>query len=284
MVKQELLDDKLVLEQTSQYKLSIQVSLNGFSFCCLDSRTKRFVAVKDFAFNNVSNTYEEVCFNIENIVKEDNLLNLHYKEVRCMVINPMYTLVPTSLFSEYNKAAYLRSLLTVPESEVEFFARPLADKGITVVFAIPKIISMMIRGIAPNASFYHLCVPQVEKQLGEKGTGAVQLSIYLSKDLACYSLFKDGALKINTTFTYESTADLVYFTMLLLKEHGVKPADVEVHLSGRVEKQSSRYSDLGQFLPKLALDAVPKGYEYSYLFKYKAEHQFANLFKLVECE
>lgn len=284
MVKQELLDQKLVLEQTEQYKLSIQVSLNGFSFCCMDDRTKRFVALKDYSIANLSGTFDELCFQIERIVKEDELLNRPYKEVKCMLVSQMYTLIPSEFFIKEKSFEYLKSLIPFSEKEVEVHYSRIKNSSIVAVYAIPVTITSAIREAHPTATFYNQCVPQINKQLAEKTTSQYQLSIFTHNNLVGFSLMDNGKLKIYTTYNIESTSDLVYYALLLLKEHDIKPADVEVYVSGTVEKQSPRFAELSQYLPNLALDLVPKGFEYSYLFKYKAEHQFANLFKLVECE
>lgn len=284
MVKQELLDEKLVLEQTSHYKLSIQVSLDGFSFCCLDDRTKRYVAVKDYTFANISSSFEEACFNIAGIVNDEELLKQPYKEIRCMLVAPSTTLVPSSLFVEGKAFSYIKNLISLPEGEVETFSCKLSDSSITAVFAYPKILTSLIREISPEAKFYSYSIPFINKQISEHTASPAQLAMFICGNTACYSLIQNKALKISTSFTFESTTDLVYYTLLLLKEHGLKPAEVEVYISGKVEKHSPRHSELSQYLPNLAFDCVPRGYEYSYRFKNKAEHQFSNLFKLVECE
>lgn len=284
MIKQELLDQKLVLDQTNQYKLSIQVSLNGFSFCCLDDRTKRFVALKDYSIANLSGTYDELCFHIEKIVKEDELFRLPYKEVKCMLVSQMATPIPSEFFLKEKAFEYLKALIPFQENEVDVFYSRIKNSTIISVYAIPKTITSAIKDIHPNAEFYNQNVPQISKLLSEKTTSKHQLSMFIHENMACFSLMENGGLKIYTTYLIESTSDLVYYALLLLKEHDIAPADIEVYLSGAVEKQSPRFAELSQFLPNLALDLVPKGFEYSYLFKYKAEHQFANLFKLVECE
>lgn len=284
MVKQELLDQKLALDQTEQYKLSIQVSLNGFSFCCLDDRTKRFVALKDYSIANLSGTFDELCFHIERIVKEDELLKRPFKEVKCMLVSQMFTLIPAEFFLKEKSFEYLKALIPFSSNEVEIHHAQVKNSSIISVYALPKSITSAIRDIHPKATFYNQSVAQISKQLAEKTTSQHQLSMFIHDNLACFSLMDNGSLKIYTAYTIESISDLVYYALLLLKEHEIQPNDVEVYLSGTVEKQSPRFAELSQYLPNLALDLVPKGFEYSYLFKYKAEHQFANLFKLVECE
>ncbi|TCN70581.1 DUF3822 family protein [Acetobacteroides hydrogenigenes] len=284
MVKQELLDQKLVLEQTEQYKLSIQVSLNGFSFCCMDDRTKRFVALKDYAIANLSGTFDELCFHIERILKEDELLKRPYKEVRCMLVSQMFTLIPSEFFIKEKSYEYLKALIPFSASEVEVHHARIKNSSIVSVYALPIPITSATREAHPNVSFYNQSIPQITKQLAEKTTSQYQLSVFIHDNLVGFSLMDGGKLKIYTAYTIESTSDLVYYALLLLKEHDIKPADIEVYVSGTIEKQSTRFAELSQYLPNLALDLVPKGFEYSYLFKYRAEHQFANLFKLVECE
>ncbi len=284
MIKHELLDQKLDIEQTEQYKLSIQVSQNGFSFCCMDDRTKRFVALKDYSIANMSDNFDELCFSIERILKEDELLSRPFKEVKCMLISQMFTLIPEEFFIQDKSFEYLKALIPLSANEVEVAHSKIKNSTIVTVYAIPNAIATVIREAHPNVKFYNQSVPQISKQLSEKTANQYQLSIFINCSLACFSLMDSGKIKIYTTYKIEGTSDLVYYALLILKEHEIKTSEVEVYISGNVEKQSSRFAELSQYLPNLALDLVPKGYEYSYLFKYKAEHQFANLFKLTECE
>ena len=283
MVKQELLDEKLVLEKTKQYKLSIQVSLNGFSFCCLDDNIKRFVALKEYSFTNNFSSSEEQCRLLSETFENDDLFKQSFKEVSCIYFSQTYTLIPQDFFIEKKASSYINPLISDKGDRLEVFFKHIEANNSVAVFALPSNIVQLIRKFHPNAKFYNQCVPQLTKQLAECTVKGFQLSILLNEGMGCLSLLENGELKVNNTFNFESTSDLIYYTLLILRENQANPEDVSVYVSGDIDKRSEKYCQLAQFLPNLAVESVPKGYEYSYLFKYKAEHQFANLFKLVEC-
>lgn len=284
MVKLELLDEKLNLGKTKQYKLSIQASLDGFSFCCMDDNLKRFVALKSFAFEKPMHSYDELALQIQPIIDNDELFNKEFKEVKCMAISPMYTLIPRSFFVKENAFEYIAPIIPYKREDVDLFARSIDFNDSIVVFAIPRNLAGLLQIFHANIEFYSQAFPQITKQAEYKASFPSLLSLIIDGNLACLSLLNDGKLVINNTFAFESSSDLVYYTLLVLKESEIKPENTEVHIEGNITKGSQCYGELSRFLPNLAFEPVPKGYEYSYLFKNRAEHQFANLFKLTECE
>ncbi|NNK18825.1 MAG: DUF3822 family protein, partial [Maribacter sp.] len=88
-------------------KLSIQVSLNGLSFCVLDTIGNRILKSDRLVFEkNLSPL--ELRENLEQLVKMHKLDSSYFSEVVVVHSNNLFSLVPKSLFDAEELANYLK--------------------------------------------------------------------------------------------------------------------------------------------------------------------------------
>ena len=89
------------------HKLSIQVSLNGLSFCVLDTISNSLVHSHSRVFEK-----EMSPFNLHKIIRDDfeekGILDYAYSEIISIHRNTLFTLVPMPLFDPDHLANYLK--------------------------------------------------------------------------------------------------------------------------------------------------------------------------------
>ena len=83
MYEKELFDETLDINSTSNYEISIQVSLNGFSFCLLDIHRNKFVMLREY---KLSGRDYELSKQIEEIIYKDDFLGKPYHKYRLVYI------------------------------------------------------------------------------------------------------------------------------------------------------------------------------------------------------
>ena len=71
-----LLDETLDINITRSYHLSIQIDLDGFSFCILDTTRNKYVALKHYSFDQESDNLEG---EIKAVFDKDEFLNQEFK-------------------------------------------------------------------------------------------------------------------------------------------------------------------------------------------------------------
>ena len=107
------------INQKSYKKLSIQVSLNGLSFCCRDTLSGQITSFESVEFTNFPKN-----FTIENCLWKAILdysdLTKQYDQITVLHENNLSTFVPKPLFDEDYKGSYLQYNTKVFESD--FFA------------------------------------------------------------------------------------------------------------------------------------------------------------------
>ena len=94
-------DETLDINITQSYYLSIQVSLNGLSFCILDPVRNKYIALShqnfetDLIFDDFLNTIEEY-------IEKNELLNHTFKSTKLIWLTNKNTLIPNSFFKKEN--------------------------------------------------------------------------------------------------------------------------------------------------------------------------------------
>ena len=89
-------------------KLSIQIALNGLSFCILDTQKNELTNIEHFHFDSVTNPLQLDAEIIAILDTHKDVFNQPFKEVFISHRNSLSTFVPKPLFSDQNLADYLK--------------------------------------------------------------------------------------------------------------------------------------------------------------------------------
>ena len=98
---------KTTLEKSNHHKLSIQFTLDGFSFCITNLDSKKTIHFCEYTFPKTLETPENLVARIETIFQEDSHLQEDFKEILIIHQNSLSTLVPNTLFLEEHLKEYL---------------------------------------------------------------------------------------------------------------------------------------------------------------------------------
>ncbi|MBT8320565.1 MAG: DUF3822 family protein, partial [Eudoraea sp.] len=89
------------------HKLSIQVSLNGLSFCVLDTIGNAIPLSKRIEFGKQLSPYE-VLKELKSLIRSEGILDYQYSDVVVIHSNTLFSLVPKDLFNPEELANYLK--------------------------------------------------------------------------------------------------------------------------------------------------------------------------------
>src|SRR6056297_1568834 len=99
-------DETLDLNRAHAYRLSIQVSLNGFSFSVLDQVRGKFVLLKHHDLSDLP-SLEKKGDKLDKIMGSEPYLKPAYNKTTAMVASGKSTLIPAAYFQEKNLKKYL---------------------------------------------------------------------------------------------------------------------------------------------------------------------------------
>lgn len=277
------IDKSFDAQNISNYHLSLQVFLKGFSFCLLDRQKNKFVALGHYYYQPLV-SYAKSLELLEKKLQENELLSLPFVHIKIIFDTPKYTFIPSSFFSEETKKELFEFNHLLEKREC-LLTNYLFSNSNYVVFSIPEYIKDWIEKNMPTAKIYHQSVPFVEeillntKAIGQKE--AVYVNIHHS--FIDVAFIKNSSLQLFNSFDIQSMNDFRYFLLNIYDQLKISPTDVPIIFSGFVRKNDEKVEQIKKFIKHVHFFVKPSYFHYSFHFENVEEHYFTNMLNLYQC-
>jgi hypothetical protein len=157
---------------------------------------------------------------------------------------PQSTLVPWDHFKQEDTSALLRNLYGI-NSGSSIISESIGEWQVYNVYAIPKELHDWINGKYAAASYWHqytlLLKSMNTTQEGDR------LLVDLRRDDFTLVAARGNKLLLATSFHYSTPEDVLYYLLKVVQEFGFSQQEVNLSLSGLVDKQSALYKELYQY-------------------------------------
>ncbi|MGE4586733.1 MAG: DUF3822 family protein [Mangrovibacterium sp.] len=270
MQRLSLVDEDFDLKQSKDfYIMSIQLSLDGFSFSVLDSRSRKVICL----YHQDTFTLEPEFYlkKLRSIYEEADLLQIPYKKTNIFLSLPgKTTLVPLSLFREEMAETFFR--LTTERSRTGKIMYTLIPDMIScAVYELDQGIYDLLQKKHPGSHIQHDLLLSSRGYLPAHPLLKIRI---LRKQMEILSLH-DG-INFYNTYDWEHETDQLYYILGTVKNLGLKPGNIL--LDGMVNSRETIYQRLKAYFPKLALNRNNPVLQYSSLLERLPDARFTNLF------
>ena len=218
--------------------MSIQVSLNGLSFCILNQEKDKISYFKKINFEKQLDPVK-VLSNIELAYENEEELNQEVDEVVLLFTNSLFTLVPEELFDEDNAASFLKFNTKILKTD--FIAFDKINKDIVNVYIPYTNITNYFFDKYGEFEFRHSLSVLIESLLQlPKETAS---KVYLHTHLHNYELvvIENGKLIFANSFEFETREDFLYYLLFTAEQLNLDPLEFELILLGEISKESEEY-------------------------------------------
>lgn len=279
-----LIDETLDLNLTSTYHLSIQISLDGFSFSILDTIRNKYIVLKHINLKGILHPFS-LSEELTKYLDEDELLNADFKSVKCIYLSQKSTLVPSPLFKDENLSLYFQFNHQVDKSE-SLHHYKLKNSDTNIIYAIPECIEQSLKSKYSNIKFYHQGCPLIEDILlnHKNKENTCKVFVNVSQEFFDIATIKGSSLILFNSFHYKNEKDLIYFILNIYEQLKLNPETTEIILSGDINKNNSNYNMVKRFIRHIKFEKLNNSYGYSYTFNDIPSHSFVNLLNLSKCE
>ncbi len=281
-------DSAFNVEELGQYQLCLTIGPKEFYFAVINTNNNRCLSLEHFSFQKVG-SMERLTNFMKEIIEDHHYLSAGFwKEIFVCVKNQRFSLVPNSLFDEAHLTDYLNWQCEIDEEKDAFFYHQHPALGLVTTFATSKKLVKAIEEFYPNKKpiILHQTSPLLEGALQ-----AFEPSLPLKMHLHCSGSFlnivilrKGGQLQYNNVFTYKTPEDLLYFTMLVIKELELNPETLPVSVSGDIDFSDMNFTKLYQYIRALSFSTRPTHLHFGYMFDEVFDHQFFDLLSLPLCK
>ncbi|MCM8569908.1 DUF3822 family protein [Gramella jeungdoensis] len=226
-------------EKQFNKKLSIQVSLNGLSFCILDQKDNRITYFKKIDFEKQLDPIK-VLSKIELTYEKEEALNQPVDEVFLLYTNSLFSLVPEKLFDEDNASNYLKFNTKILKTDFIAFDN-IKDSIVNVYIPYTNITNYFFDKYGEFEYRHSLSVlieALLELQDNSEGT-----RVYLHSHLSSYELviIENGKLLFANSFEFETKEDFLYYLLFTAEQLKLDPDSFELILLGDITKDSEEY-------------------------------------------
>jgi hypothetical protein len=270
-------------EQTNLYHLSIQISLDGFSFAILDIPKGKYTLLKSTNF--FIKRSRLLFMKVRELMTDDEHLNLKYKSIEIVYSSENFTLVPQVF---YQQGAADKFLGFNHEIERGFTVdKTLLTKAEAwCIFNIPENLKEFLVLKYPKATIRHNLYPLVERALKENKNFPERKQVHLNFFRSYFELIVLSGTKLQlcNQFNYSGESDISYFVLYVFDQLKLPPDTTELVIHGQMQKTDPIYQTFKKYIGKTSFARPTPLYNYSYTFNQLPDHYFTTLLDLYKCE
>lgn len=218
--------------------MSIQVSLNGLSFCTLNQEGNTIEFFKKIDFEKQLDPIK-LLSKIELEYEKEPELNFPVDEVSLVFKNSLFSLVPETLFDEDHASSYLKFNTKILKTD--FIAFDRLEAGIVNVYIPYANITNYFFEKYGEFEYRHSLSVLIDSLL--KLPSSVEPKFYIHVHGNSYELvvIKNGKLILANSFEYDTKENFLYYILFTAEQLDIDPMDFELVLLGEIKKDSEEY-------------------------------------------
>lgn len=237
-------------ENISNLKLSIQVRLDGLSFCILDTHSGNVSWYKKVNFPKEHNPVKALQ-EIEFLYSQEKILHETFKEVTLLFSNDLYSPVPAEYFIEEEASTYLKFNTKILGTDV-VESDQINEELVNVYIPYTNITNYFFDRYG-EYEFKHSASELIQAALAlcpESETTA-----YLNNFIGYYDLVivKNGALLFGNTLNYETREDFIYYLLFTAEQLDLDPAVFKLILLGNITVETEEYKIAYTYIKNIEL-------------------------------
>lgn len=254
------INDHLDFNYLENSHLSIQINLDGFSFCIINNDLKEITAFLTFDYFENNASLDSILKNIQQIFEEEPLLKNKYQSVNVTFKNRLNTFVPVELFDEQLAASYLQHTVKVLSND--FVAHDIIETHNLVNVYIPYInINNFLFDQYGSFEYKHSSTVLVERLLNiSKNNSEPSFYVHVSKNDFEIIIINKNQLIFYNSFGLITPEDFAYFILFTFEQLQLDREIVEVTLLGDIDEHHNLYKLLYKYIRNIAL----LKYDYTY--------------------
>lgn len=227
------IDKSFSTKKTSQYRLSIQVDLDGFSFCVYDLTQNKHIVLRHIPAD-FSVSQELFPEKISTIYKEVSWLSQPFASCGCIYMSRKNTLIPSSFYNKETLRIFLDFAYPLDEMDEVHYKISEEAKAVAI-FAVPNTLASQLYTYHHNICFFNQCIPFMESVLKQNKERI--LAINVSSRIVDITICQNGKLFLHNSFSTNAATDILYYATFVLKQLELKPDNIQVLLSGRISSE-----------------------------------------------
>jgi hypothetical protein len=220
-------------------KLSIQVRLDGLSFCILNCGNNEIIWYKRENFPKEYNPVK-ILEKIEIHYQNEIELQGSMDEVVLIFSNDLYSLVPEAYFIEEEASNYLKFNTKILKTDVVAHDSIANNEMVNVYIPYSNIINYFFDKYGEFEYKHGISVLAEAVLELDSGEG---ITAYLNNFTDYFDLVvvKNKKLLLCNTFSYDTKEDFIYYLLFTAEQLELDPSQFDLRLLGDISEESALY-------------------------------------------
>jgi hypothetical protein len=228
------------LKKTKNIALSIQFSLDGFSFCVTDSETQEKIYFTAYQFEETLNSPEDLLEKIQFIFKTNTNLQYTYDSVLVIHKNNLSTLVPSKYFDENALTSYLNFNIKVLSTDFIAFDEIASSNAKNVYVPYININNYLFQNFGEFEYRHHHTI-LVEKLLTLEGSNDKTMFVNVSKNSFDIVVLENKKIIFLNSFLYYTKEDFIYYILFTAEQIQLNTEIFKLYFMGEIQTESEIY-------------------------------------------
>lgn len=237
------------INRTEEYKLSIQVNLDGFSFSVVHLHENRLLAAGQFPITISSESFLGRRFT--EWMNDTELLQKKYSVVQFYYFSEKFTLVPSS-FYEFKKQNKIIEEAFGKQKGISVRDNYLPEDEANLVFTIPDSLMEAFEKKFPGNIILHpvsLLSQKLHQNFLNNEDKSI-LALCFQNNFFSLLLYFQKKLQISNSFCYKHPNDVIFYILSVLKVLKLNTSETGLLLAGNINQDDAIHSLLSEYFEK----------------------------------
>ena len=223
-------------------RLSIQIGLNGLSFCTVNTLNNSVERLERHALKDVTGP-EQLQQNLQSLLPEA-IAQGGFREVTIIHVNELSSFVPKPFFNKNKLSDYLKFNSKILQND--FIDYDLIPNYEMVNVYVPYTnINNYCIDLFGEFEYKHFSTVLVEALLNQtKNMAAPTMYVHVQEQQFEVVVVKQKKLVLYNSFFYQTKEDFIYYILFVAEQMLLNPEEFSLYLLGDIDKESELYDIL----------------------------------------
>jgi len=266
-------------EEIQNSLLLMEVGDRVFSYVLYNKQQQRFVGLRQYNLDFIPG--KPVMEALQEILAGDELLQHSYREAFVVYHYTDSNLLPEKFFHiELNKP--VTELVFGNAHKGLLLSEKIPGWNVYNIYRIPREAHAVMQQKFAAGKYWHyytIMLSGIDRQASGEGV----IKIIVSSDRFVAAVFKDNALQLLQTYSYDTPDDVSYHLLAICHQCGLNNEQVLLKISGLLDEQSILYQELFKYFLHLEWEAATGGARLHEGFDAYPAHYFSPLLNMALC-
>jgi hypothetical protein len=192
---------------------------------------------------------------------------------------PESILIPSKFYKHEETQAMWATVFESAQNTV--VSESMNDWQIYNTYQVPATIREFLSRRYSTGNFWH--THSITLKNGIKKNEGGELMIDFKIDTFSVVAVKDNSLLLAQIYSYARAEDVLYWLLKIGRQFSISQNEVQVTLSGLIDKQSAVFKELYQYFLHIEFASIENDIQLSGDFEEYPVHFFSSLYKLASC-